>query len=192
MMKVKRIPPDELYHHGIKGQRWGIRRYQNPDGTLTEAGKRHYVRSDGSFNQKKYTRDRDRLGNKMARADRERASKNVKLLSDEELRNRIQRYQNETKLKELTKADLHPVRETVKKEAQNTGKMYKDTANSIISSSAKIVLTSALTSTAAMGLYLYANNKKFNDPINPNVANSPKYKDMVLKRFMQGAGYGKK
>lgn len=34
--------PDELYHHGIKGQRWGIRRYQNPDGTWTEAGKKRY------------------------------------------------------------------------------------------------------------------------------------------------------
>lgn len=31
-----------LYHHGIKGQKWGIRRYQNPDGTLTEEGKRRY------------------------------------------------------------------------------------------------------------------------------------------------------
>ena len=31
---------DTLYHHGIKGQRWGVRRYQNEDGTLTEAGKR--------------------------------------------------------------------------------------------------------------------------------------------------------
>ena len=32
----------ELYlaHHGIKGQRWGVRRYQNPDGSLTAAGKR--------------------------------------------------------------------------------------------------------------------------------------------------------
>lgn len=28
-----------LIHHGIKGQRWGIRRFQNPDGTLTEFGK---------------------------------------------------------------------------------------------------------------------------------------------------------
>ena len=31
-----------LVHHGIKGQKWGIRRYQNDDGTLTEAGKKHY------------------------------------------------------------------------------------------------------------------------------------------------------
>lgn len=31
-----------LIHHGIKGQRWGLRRYQNSDGTLTEAGKRRY------------------------------------------------------------------------------------------------------------------------------------------------------
>ena len=32
----------ELYHWGIKGQKWGIRRYQNEDGTLTEAGMRRY------------------------------------------------------------------------------------------------------------------------------------------------------
>ena len=30
---------DELYHHGIKGQKWGVRRYQNKDGSLTAAGK---------------------------------------------------------------------------------------------------------------------------------------------------------
>lgn len=32
----------ELYHHGIKGQKWGVRRYQNEDGTLTPAGKKRY------------------------------------------------------------------------------------------------------------------------------------------------------
>lgn len=33
----------ELYHYGVKGMHWGIRRYQNPDGTLTELGKKHSV-----------------------------------------------------------------------------------------------------------------------------------------------------
>ena len=31
---------NELYHHGIKGQKWGVRRYQNKDGSLTPAGKK--------------------------------------------------------------------------------------------------------------------------------------------------------
>ena len=32
----------ELYHHGIKGQKWGVRRYQNVNGTLTSAGRKRY------------------------------------------------------------------------------------------------------------------------------------------------------
>ena len=45
-----------LAHHGILGMKWGIRRYQNPDGTLTEEGKRHYKVSndfDGRILSKK-------------------------------------------------------------------------------------------------------------------------------------------
>ena len=40
--RIKRAAPDELKHWGIKGQKWGIRRYQNADGTLTEEGKLRY------------------------------------------------------------------------------------------------------------------------------------------------------
>lgn len=41
----KYIPSEELAHHGILGQKWGVRRYQNPDGTLTEIGKKRYSSS---------------------------------------------------------------------------------------------------------------------------------------------------
>lgn len=33
-----------LYHHGVKNMKWGVRRYQNKDGSLTEAGKRRYYK----------------------------------------------------------------------------------------------------------------------------------------------------
>ena len=42
---IRQAYPNELYHHGIKGQKWGVRRYQNPDGSLTTAGKAHYASS---------------------------------------------------------------------------------------------------------------------------------------------------
>ena len=43
----------ELYHHGVKGQKWGIRRYQNPDGTLTAEGRARFgVRLEGNSRRK--------------------------------------------------------------------------------------------------------------------------------------------
>lgn len=55
----------ELYHWGVKGMKWGVRRYQNKDGTLTNAGKRRYERDQRENAGKK-------KGNKVGAADPDR------------------------------------------------------------------------------------------------------------------------
>lgn len=48
-----------LAHHGIKGQKWGIRRYQNPDGSLTAEGMKRY-----GYSMSKSNKDISKLSDK--------------------------------------------------------------------------------------------------------------------------------
>ena len=59
---------DYLAHHGVKGMKWGIRRFQNADGTLTSLGKKHYGVGEQSREAKKKAREKNRVDKDKARA----------------------------------------------------------------------------------------------------------------------------
>lgn len=132
MVKEYHIERNEecLAHHGTKGMRWGIRLYQNPDGTYTEAGKARYfstkTHKDGTteevFNDKLYKKDVDKytadqkavleggksitdaLANRMtpSRGSKRVNNKDYSKMSDEELRKKVNRLSLERQYGDLS------------------------------------------------------------------------------------------
>ena len=101
--------------HGILGMKWGVRRYQNEDGSLTEEGRKHYYKSDGNPTragkryEKQIAKQQRALDKKeiaQIKKDRKEAMKKRSLMSEEELDNRIRRLQKEKQLRELTQNEI--------------------------------------------------------------------------------------
>lgn len=56
-----------IQHHGIIGQKWGVRRFQNPDGTMTEKGKARLEKKDNKWVQKNSSRITEKAQKKSAK-----------------------------------------------------------------------------------------------------------------------------
>ena len=93
-----------LAHFGTKGMKWGVRHYQNPDGSLTPAGKERYGKGSGSEKVKtvKNVLKRD-SGARSTKAYREARRKNIDEMTTQELRETNNRLREEQSYIALTR-----------------------------------------------------------------------------------------
>ena len=118
-----------LAHHGVKNQRWGIRRFQNPDGSLTAAGKLRY--SDGSLTEKGKRRMKtlqgksDKLDDKKAKLNSPRKV-NSKLANRSKDRGELIRRMQQEQQQELQRIQMQMQQEQQQELQQIQMQMQQD------------------------------------------------------------------
>ena len=130
--KINTITPiEQLYHHGILGQKWGVRRFQNVDGTRTSTGKKRDRRENRQTNQ----RSEDHMQSRISK------SKGSKGLSNAELRKVNERLQLEETYKKLTADDMKQSQSWVKKSLATAGEQaLTEFSKGVILGSAKLLV----------------------------------------------------
>lgn len=122
---------DYLEHHGIKGQKWGLRRYQNPDGSYTEEGKKRYLNDSGEKTEKGKKREAKDYTKELNRLEQDNAMRSARTASlgkyNRELESKIQKKEfkgrDATKLKVKQQYATKKMTDLVKGYEENSKKM---------------------------------------------------------------------
>lgn len=91
-----------LAHHGVLGQRWGVRRYQNKDGTLTAAGKKRADKLKAEYTQITGKQLRRSPTKKISSDQKLAKTKSIGEMTNDEIQKKIDRIRLENTLKSLT------------------------------------------------------------------------------------------
>lgn len=83
---------NSLEHHGVKGQKWGVRRYQNKDGTLTSAGKLHYQTERTRRYVRNTSKDVQSIVDSMTKRERDLLGAPDDYRSDDEIEDVLKRF----------------------------------------------------------------------------------------------------
>ena len=126
----------DLEHHGILGMKWGVRRYQNKDGSLTSAGKRHYTDSDQDSRINSRLLNRGNSDSDLYKRANERAKDSVHLSrkqkkADEKRTQLADRAAREARFAKTTGEDLSKTAEALKKEGEKGKTMREIYGNEI-------------------------------------------------------------